>query len=197
MRKSVLTDKKLGRFYRLLSAPMTDFDCGKLCAPDNGGVPACCEAETTYPVLYVDEFKWLRKKGKFWKRMRLKKKAARKLAGELHESSLLARCPGPAACKRASRAIVCRIFPFEPHLNEDGRVQGLTFNFDMEDRCPLIGRPESDFNPVYIRNSIIFWKELLALMPEEHDLYMEESDKLRRKFRRKGRKVPVFTGRKL
>ncbi len=187
----------LGRFYRLLSPAMTDFDCGKLCASDNGGIPACCEDETTYPVLYVDEFKWLRKKNRFWKRMPLRNRVARKLARDLHQNSLLAKCPGPAACNRSSRAIVCRIFPFEPHLDEEGRVQGLTFNFEMEDRCPLIGKPESLFNPVYIRNSIVFWKELLDLMPEEQDVYMNESARLRRQFARKGRKAPVFTGEKL
>jgi hypothetical protein len=192
--RRILTDKSLRKFYRLLSAPMTDFDCGRLCSPGNDGVPECCDIRTTYPSLYVDEYRWLRRKSHFWKRLVPRTEEARKLARELHESSILATCPGPAECKRGSRAIVCRIFPFEPHLDRQGKVLGLTFNYEMADRCPLIGRPESTFNPKYIRNSIQFWKELLPLIPEEQQLYIDESARLRRRFRRKGRRVAVFTG---
>ena len=192
MRKVVLTDAVLSRFYRLLSVPMTDFDCGKLCSPTNDGVPVCCDSRVTYPVLYRDEFRWLRRKSHFWKRMSLRNPEARRVAEDLHENSMLARCPGPARCRRRRRAIVCRIYPFEPHLSREGEILGLTFNYDMEDRCALIGKPESTFNVGYIRNSILFWKELLSLLPEEHDLYVDESEKLRRRFARKGRDIDLF-----
>jgi hypothetical protein len=171
---------------------MTDFDCGKLCAPKNDGIPECCDPRTTFPILYRDEFKWHKSRSNFWKRMRPRNKEARDLAKQLDDYVTMCDCPGGADCSRQLRSLCCRLFPFEPFVDKDGNVLGLTYNYEMEDRCPLIGKSQRSFNPEYIRNSITFWREFLDLFPEERELYTDECRKLERRFKRKRQKLAIF-----
>ena len=193
MAKRKLTGRKLKALYRLLSVPMIDFDCGKLCAPGNDGVPLCCDHRISVPLLLRDEFRWHRKRHTFWKKMPRKSKSQRALAEECrHSPDVLALCPGPAKCEREKRAFACRTFPFEPHCDAKGRVLGLAFNYTPEIPCPLRRKRKVAYNPEYIRNAIKFWNQILEIFPEERSLYTRESKKLRREARRKGRKVRLF-----
>ena len=38
-----LQEEDFAYLYDLMDAPVTDFDCGAVCALDNEGVPFCCE----------------------------------------------------------------------------------------------------------------------------------------------------------
>ena len=113
-------------------------------------------------------------------------------AEEIADFILLCDCPGVAKCQRSKRALVCRTFPFEAHLDEKGKVLGITYQYDSEEECVLVGKPRHIYNPAYIRNSVIFWEEVLEIFPEEKELYFEESAKLRRKFKREGRTIQIF-----
>jgi len=189
----IFTDKKIEELYRLLDVPMLDFDCGQLCAPENDGIPICCDQRTIIPILYADELRWHRQHGKFWKRMPKRGKAARELA-EMVEDDIdhLAVCLGPSKCERSKRAFVCRVFPFEPHCDSLGRVLGLTYTFSKDHPCPLVKMENVPYNPEFIQNCIRFWRELFKLIPRERDLYREESKRMQRRFQRKGRKIPIF-----
>ncbi len=190
--KTRLTEKQLERFYRLLSVRMTEFDCGKFCAPKNDGIPVCCENEYVTPLLFHEEYRWHRQKSKFWKRASLKNKDIRKMVDESASYYVYAFCPGPGDCQRTKRSIVCRTFPFEPQVDKNGKVLGLVYINTGTENCSLIGQPQKAYNPKYIANSIKFWQELLDLYPPEKELYIDESRKRERRYKRKGKRLKVF-----
>jgi hypothetical protein len=190
--KPRITEKQLGRFYRLLSAKMIDFDCGKICAPKNDGIPYCCDNVSCVPILFREEFNWHQKNGKFWKRMPPVNKRIKKYIDESEDYYVFSKCPGVAGCKRTKRSLNCMMFPFEPYVNKKGEVLGLTqIDGDASD-CPLTRKPKNAFNPLYISNSIKFWKELFELYPEEEELYINETKKRERRAKRKGKKLRIF-----
>lgn len=92
--------------------------------------------------------------------------------------------------------MTCRVFPFEPHLDKKGTLLGITYQYDADGQCPLVGKPESLYRPEYIGNSVRFWSELMEAYPEEHDLYTRESAKVSKRRAKKRKKVQVF-GRKI
>ncbi len=187
-----ITAKKLRRFQRLLSVRMIDFDCGKLCAPANGGIPHCCDSEGIVPVLFREEFNWQKKNGKFWSEIQTLNKHIRKMKEESASYYVFATCPTPAKCRRSRRSLNCMSFPFEPQVNQSGEVIGLVFTDNGKDGCPLMKKPRRIFNPLYISNSILFWQELLDLYPDEMDLYIRESAKRQRKLKRQGKRLRIF-----
>lgn len=192
--KRRLTPGRLEALYRLLSSPMLDFDCASLCAPKNKGVPLCCDQREVIPLMYRDELKWHRERSSFWKRMPRKTKDDSALAEENEsDHDVLAVCPGPSKCVRSKRALVCRTFPFEPHCDTRGNVLGITYIYSKEHTCPLIDRKNWRVNPTYVRNSIKYWEQIFELFPEEQELYVSESKKIRRQFKRKARKLPLFS----
>lgn len=190
--KKRITEKKLRRFYRLLSVRMIDFDCGRLCAPKNEGIPYCCSNEDVVPILFHEEYRWHRNNGRFWKRMPPKSREIRKFIEESEDYYVFSQCPGPEDCVRSKRSLNCMTFPLEPHVNADGEVQGLAYVNTGRRDCPLIGRSRKTFNPVYISNSLIFWRELFELYPEEQELYMQESRKRVRRAKKEGKRVRLF-----
>ncbi len=189
--KHRLTDKQVKRFQRLLSMPMIDFDCGKLCAPDNDGIPCCCENEFVVPILFQEEFKWHWHNGRFWNRAP-KTKEVKKYIEECEDYYVFSACPGPEKCIRKKRSFNCMTFPFEPHVGKDGSIQGLSYVNGKHLECSLLDRPKKIYNPEYIANSIKFWEELFESYPEERDMYMEESRKRERRSKRSGKKYKLF-----
>ena len=190
--KPRISEKQLRRFYRLLSVRMIDFDCGALCAPKNQGTPICCENEYVVPILFREEFKWHRDNGKFWKRMPPKNRTIKKFIEESASYYVFSRCPGPGGCRRTKRSINCMTYPLEPHVDKNGEIRGLTYVNDSDSGCPLKGKPQKIYNPLYISNSITFWKELFAAYPEEQETYMKESRKRERKAKRAGKRFKIF-----
>jgi hypothetical protein len=85
------------------------------------------------------------------------------------------------------------IFPFEPHVNQSGNVQGLVYTKNGSGDCPLMGKSQRIYNPSYIANSITFWHELFDLHPDEKELYIQESRKRERRSKRQGEKIRIFT----
>jgi len=188
-----LSEKTLHRLTRLLSAPMIRVDCGRLCAPANDGLPQCCDPRITVPILYADEFAWHSRTGSQWRRYKPKKKADRKWVSELDPYYVPAVCRSPKQCDRSRRALVCRMFPFEPYVDRRGRLRGLVYHDVKTERCPLIGRSQRLFYAEYVRRSLVFWSEVFRKVPTEHELYARESRKRRRRCRRKGRKLRLIT----
>jgi len=182
--KTRFSEKQLKRFYKQLSVPMIDFDCGKLCAPGNGGIPVCCENEGVVPILFNEEYKYHWKNGRFWKRMPPVTKEIKKFIEEAEDYYIFAKCPGHEGCERSKRSLCCRTFPLEPHVNKTGEVIGLAYAKARDIDCPLIGKPKSIFNAVYLRNVIQFWQEMFEYYPEEKEMYIEESRKRERRIRK-------------
>ena len=187
-----LSDRQLRRFYRLLSVRMTDFDCGRLCAPGNDGVPYCCDGSRCVPVLFREEYEWHRRRYSFWRRMPVRTKQDRELVGRARAYNVFGSCPGPGGCRRPCRALVCRLFPFEPFVRDDGRVLGLVYQEERKQDCPLIGKPKGVYNPAYIRNAVRVWQEILDSVSSERDLYIGESRKRERRAARTGKRHRVL-----
>lgn len=111
-----------GKAYRMLdnSTPLK-FDCGLLC----GG--KCCSGDGNAGMcLFPGEEVMLDKAGSF---LSIRKEKMR------DDDVLFAVCSG--SCKRQSRPLSCRIFPYAPYLDEEGR---LTVIEDPRARymCPLL-----------------------------------------------------------
>jgi hypothetical protein len=190
----VLCPEKIQELHALLSVPMVDFDCGTLCAPANKGIPLCCDHQEVVPLIFRDEFAWLRGQSDYWKPMPVITAEDRKLLEDSESDyDVLAVCGGPAGCDRSRRALVCRTYPFEPHCDTKGNILGMAFIYANDHHCPLIDRQGVRYNPQYIANSIAYWEEIFDLFPEEKELYTFESRRVRRRFKRKGRAVPLFT----
>ena len=191
--KRRLTETQIKRFYRLLSVRMTNFDCGKYCAPHNEGIPYCCDSKLVVPVLFRNEYRWHRRmNGTFWRKMPIKTKKERRLVEESCSYYVFSLCPGVKGCRRTLRSLCCRLFPFEPFLDKDGTVKGLVYQDGENERCPLIGKPQHIFNPVYISNSILVWQELVDIFPEEKDMYLRESRKRRCQATRRSKPLRIF-----
>jgi len=186
MTRSKLTEDRLRRWYRLVQPAMTDFDCGQLCAPDNDGVPACCDEEWTVPLLFREEYKYHRQRSRFWRRAEANEFDSR------HDWACL--CSGPAKCERNKRALVCYLYPFMPLVNGKGKVLGMTFIHGEASKCPLIDRPGWTPPTDYVRGSIAYWEEVFEIFPDEQAVFVDLSRKARRRYRRLGRPVPLFTG---
>ena len=174
--KERLSRETLLELYELLSVPMTDFDCGELCAPLNEGIPICCDRKRTIPILFKDELRWHRG-GRFWKKSGCRSRDEREIAEEIDDIYEVARCPGPGACDRNKRALVCRFFPLEPYVDSQGNILTLRFNNDEGHECPLADMGISVFRQEYLRNAEIVWENILRIYPEERELYIEQSEK--------------------
>ncbi len=182
-KEKLISDKELEWLYSLLDVPMTEFDCGQLCAPERDDVPPCCDSLKTVPVLYKDEFVWHRKHGTFWRQLNEDDSVYNEFCSliDADDYEQFAVCPGVNKCERDKRSLVCRTYPFEPFISEEGALIGLTFNMEEIEVCPLISSKEFSLNPAYISNSLIYWDFIFQRFPDQFELYMESSDDLREK----------------
>ncbi len=196
MPRPKLTDNRLRRWYHLLTPAMTDFDCGQLCAPNNEGVPACCDEDWTIPLLFHEEYEYHRRRSSFWRRFPLRTAEQRAEADEFdscHDWACL--CPGPSKCERNRRALVCYLYPFMPVVTGKGAVLGLTFLHGESNKCPLIERPGWAPPADYVRGSLRYWAEVFRIFPDEKPIFVNLSRKARLRYRRLGRPLPLFTGK--
>jgi len=178
--------------YRYFTAPLCDINCGSLCAPENNGIPVCCENEYHLPVLFSDELRWLRSKTNLWKKKPARTAAEKKEAAEIEVYITYAHCRGIDNCQRPFRSLTCRFFPFEPYIGKKGTFKGITWIYRSKDSCPLIKNKKLSINQAYIDQSITVWRKIFEYYPREFECYADESKKLRKKFKRKGRKIAIF-----
>ncbi|MBL8754008.1 MAG: hypothetical protein JNK15_11980 [Planctomycetes bacterium] len=181
----------IAELLRTLQAPVTDFDCGTLCAPGNGGVPVCCNAAQVLPVLYKAELALLQKRSDLWRRHVPRGQDA-PLRAAARPCDVFAVCKGHTQCERHNRSLACRTFPFEPYLDHDARFVGIVFAFDQAHLCPLI-TSDHDISPQFIAECCAMWSRMLELDADERAFYAGCSRTLRRQFGALRRPIPVFT----
>ena len=195
MKKDVMiSEKELEWLYSLLDVPMTEFDCGELCAAEKGSVPPCCDSLKTVPVLFKAEYQWHRKHGTFWRQLNEDDSVYPDFCNliDADDYEQFAVCPGVEKCERDKRSLVCRTYPFEPFITEEGALVGLTFNMEEVDVCALISKKGFALNPAYISNSLVYWDFIFQRFPDQFDLYLESSDDLREKVK-EGDEIRLFT----
>ncbi len=189
-----LTEADLRELHGLLTAPVTTFDCGTLCAPGNGGVPVCCHAASVLPVLYRAELAMLRRRSDLWRRHVPAGLVDPQTQAALRPCETFAVCRGHQHCERHNRSLACRTFPFEPYLDHDGHFVGLVFAYDQTHLCPLITSGHA-IGDDFVAQCCAMYRRLFELAPEEKLLYQGTSRTLRRLFGRLRAPIPVLTGR--
>lgn len=189
-----LGEAQVEELLAILRSPVVGFDCGTLCAPRNGGVPACCQASTVLPVLYEAELALLRRRSDLWRKHVPDGASGAALMRDLRPCDTFAICKGHLHCERDNRSLACRTFPFEPYLDHDDRFAGLVFAYDLDHLCPLISS-EHEILPEFVEQCCAMYRRLLELAPEERAFYSGISRSLRRSFAQKRSPIPVFTER--
>jgi hypothetical protein len=191
--KPKLTPDELHELFELMSNPMVSFDCGQLCHVAGGGQPVCCDHGNFHPLLFADEYEWLKAhRGANWKRFKPKTRADKKEVDELCDHLLFADCPGIENCNRDHRSLVCRFFPFEPHVDPKGTVIGLAFITEDAKKCPLVAKPLKTFRKTYVKASMKVWQKIIDAYPEEKELYVAESKNRVRRAKRNHRRVRLL-----
>lgn len=187
-----LTTEEIRYFYELLDESLTPYDCGKLCAPTNGGEPLCCSVENAVPMLYREEFAYLSKRTELWKRWKPTTAIDKKMKKE-DETKLLVfcECKGIAHCERENRSICCRTFPLEPYIDAEGEFVGLVFMKEFRNKCPLQTRLK-DIKQSVIDKHYKFWTLLFEKKSDEYDLYKGTSRGWRISAAKTGKPVPIL-----
>lgn len=186
------TEAELNRFYELLDESLTPYDCGKLCAPSNGGEPLCCQVENAVPMLYREEFEYLQKRTELWDRWKPKTTIDKKMKREDETRILIfCECKGVQHCERENRSVGCRTFPLEPYFDEKGEFVGLIFMKEFRNKCPLISRLKDIKQPV-IDKHYEFWTLIMEIKKDEFDLYKSTSRGWRISATKRGTKLPIL-----
>jgi hypothetical protein len=172
-------------------SPVSRYDCGRFCAPLNGGQPVCCTTDNAIPVVARAEWQVLRGRTDLWHRFRPRTPDARKVVEEMHKSCVAIECKGARFCERDNRTLACRAFPFAPYLTRESDFVGLAYYWLFEDRCWVIsnlGVVEPDF----VAEFVAAYEELFAADAEELAVHRAHSATMRRLFSRRGRPIPLI-----
>jgi len=177
--------------YAAFTAPISRFDCGKHCAPLNGGEPVCCSTKHAVPIVTVAEWRHLRARTDLWHIYRPRDAVGRQIKEELATDLRAVECRGAARCERENRSISCRTFPFFPYVTNDRRFLGLSYYWTFEDRCWVLshlGVVDREFVDQCVRA----FEACNEIGSEDLDLYREHSAAMRRVFSRWKRLIPVI-----
>ena len=187
--------------YDRFDAPVTDIDCGAMCAPYNlTGKPFCCDICQAVPAAYISEWRYLRENTDLWREWSADacEPAERADPGEyenLRESTpgtmLLLACKGPHACQRNYRALSCRQFPFFPYITSDGRFIGLAYEWAFEQACWVISNL-SRVSEQYRSQFIAAYDDLFNQWPDEMESYAALSEEMREHFAEDRRRIPIL-----
>ncbi len=194
-----ITFEEIEYFYTLLNENITNYDCGDLCKPYNKGIPYCCSVDNAIPLLYRTEFEYLQKKGDLWKEWIPRTKDDEKIKRDENKEQIFCECKGYHHCIREQRSISCRTFPLEPYIDKRGVFVGLTFIHTFTDKdeetgkikCPLT-KKYKDIRQEFIDSHYMFWEKLMFRRKEEYELYSNTSRRLRREYKKTGKRFIVL-----
>jgi hypothetical protein len=179
------------RVYQDFQAPVSRFDCGRKCAPHNGGEPVCCSTDHAIPIADKAEFELLRSRTDLWRRYTPNDAAARREVAGMHRDCVAIECKGARHCERDNRTMACRAFPFFPYMTRAGEIVGLAYFWAFEDRCWVISNlavVTTDF----VRECIAAYEAVFAVDRLEYETNLRLSADMRRVFARTERIIPVI-----
>jgi hypothetical protein len=194
---SDLEDAEIHRLYDEFDAPVTDLDCGRLCAPDNpSGKPFCCDICHAVPAAYRSEWTCLEKNTRLWHawhgdECQDGQAGHPDLIAETPDSMTLLACLGPQQCERQFRLLSCRQFPFFPYITSDYRFLGLAYEWAFEETCWVIRNPNR-VTETYRRQFVATFDRLFALFDEEFENYAAHSAGMRAVFSSRRRRIPIL-----
>ena len=137
--KASIKPSDFASLYEGFNSPVSRFDCGKKCAPLNGGSPVCCSTENAVPVVHKVEFDLLKTRTDLWSKFKPYDYATRQIVEELTSDCMAITCKGVRYCERDNRTIACRGFPFYPYLTRQ-KILGMF-------SCGVKGLPDPKINP--------------------------------------------------
>ncbi len=185
------------QLYDSFDVPLTNLDCGLLCATHNPtGKPFCCDICQAVPAIYREEWEYLQRNSDLWQPWRGDECPGETsdpavLAANTPEHMVLLACKGPAHCQRPFRALSCRQFPFFPYITSTDRFIGMAYDWEFEKSCWVI----SNLGAVsleYRREFVSAYDRLLFLWPGEFEGYAIQSEQIRLHYAEKGRRFPLL-----
>jgi len=179
------------RLYDLFQAPVSRFDCGRKCAPLNGGEPVCCSTDHAVPVVDRAEWLLLRSRSDLWRRHKPQDAQGKAIAAALPRGCLAVECKGARHCERDNRSLACRSFPFFPYIDGKGTFIGLAVHWTFADRCWVmsnLGIVDAEFR----RQFVAAYDRLFAVDRGEYEANKDHSTALRRVFSRRGWPIPLI-----
>ncbi len=185
------------QIYTHFSTPITDLDCGALCALHNPHrIPFCCDICYAVPAAYNQEWVFLKRQTDLWHPWRGDECPNEPIDPDLLQKDTpahmcLLACKGPQACQRSFRSISCRQFPFFPYITSDDRFIGLAYHWDFEPWCWVISHLEQ-VSPAFRHEFIETYDRLLIDCPEDYDSYYYLSEDMRTEFARRRRRIPIL-----
>ncbi|UCE20472.1 MAG: hypothetical protein JSV84_09095 [Gemmatimonadota bacterium] len=188
----MLREKDFEYIYRNYESTPVRFDCGKLCAPENGGIPYCCDTGWLIPVMYKWEFSYLLKHTDLWVRFKPKTKHEKNIIEETDKNTVFGQCLGHKGCDRKYRSVSCRIFPFEPYLDLEGKFLGMVYSYRLGNKCPLVDKPKL-VSKKFISDQTKMWTYIFERDSAERQVYREQSIQVRRYLSRKKKPIYIFT----
>lgn len=184
--------KHFAKVHERFDAPIAErYDCGRYCAPLNGGQPVCCTTEHAIPVVDKEEWRLLKTRTDLWSKFKPKDRDSKEIVDELHHNCTAIECKGAAFCERHNRTLACRAFPFFPYFTREQEIAGISYYWTFEDRCWVISNLQI-VEPEFIRQLIWAYQYLFKRDDEERQAYLDQSANMRRVFSRSGRPIPVI-----
>ena len=188
----VAKEKHYEKIYRKFGSSISEaYDCGRICAPLNGGQPVCCTTDHAVPVVTNHEWRVLKKRTDLWSKFKPKDAVARQIVDDLPSTCRAVECKGAAFCERDNRSLACRAFPFFPYFTKDKELVGMSYYWTFEDRCWVM----SNFQIVeakFIKEFISTYEFLFKKDDDELEAFLEQSANMRRVFSRKNQVIPII-----
>lgn len=184
--------KHFAQVYKRFSVSISArYDCGRMCAPLNGGEPVCCSTQHAVPIVTRHEYELLKKRTRMWHKFKPFDRDTRQIVKELESGCKAVECNGARHCERDNRTLACRSFPFFPYLTRERELVGLSYYWSFEDRCWVISNlsiVERDF----IDEMIAAHEYLFRKDEDEENAFVEQSASMRRVFSRHNRIIPII-----
>ncbi len=178
--------------HKDFTAPIsTRIDCGRKCAPLNGGMPVCCSTEHAIPTIARTEAQHLKAFKHVWQPFKPFDATSRQIVEELHDSCVALECKIAPYCQRDARTLACRSFPFFPYFTKDETLAGIAYYWTFEDRCWVLSNLWC-VEATFIRELIDAYEFLFSRDDDERQAFIDQSASARRVFSRWNRPLPVL-----
>jgi hypothetical protein len=180
--------------YDLFDMPVTEADCGKMCASHNSsGEPFCCDINQAVPAAWIQEWQYLQEQPQMWQTWNGKDGGvtpdeAEDLIASTPEHMCLLSCMGIAQCQRKYRAMSCRQFPFFPYINSRGEFLGLAYYWNFENTCWVLSHLDQ-VTAAYRKAFVQVYDQILAVWDAEFESYAICSEDAREYFAEQERRI--------
>jgi hypothetical protein len=185
------TPETYRRIYETFDSAVSRYDCGRMCAPHNGGEPVCCSTKDAVPIVDKAEWTLLRQRSDLWRRYKPNDAVGRHIVATLPAGCMAVECKGARHCERENRSVSCRAFPFFPYFTRARDFVGLAYYWIFEDRCWVISNL-AVVDRRFVDEFVAAYELLFAHDEDEKEGMIEYSGHIRRVFTRRNRIIPLI-----